>query len=217
MQSWKERVMRLWSSNTRASHSSIGTLSAWVVAGFCALMTGSVVLGNAEESLIYKRITGQVRPAMPMAPLPALSAEEIATVRDWINAGAPMSVEQTSAPAPAKANDSSLLGYGAYQEQRVTDADRQWWAFKKPVRMAAPTVADARWSRNPIDAFVRAKQMEKGRAPAPAADRNTLIRRVYLDLTGLLPSPAEVDAFVKDPSPRAWEKLVDKLLDSKHY
>ena len=258
--------MRLWSSYTRASHSSIGTLSVWVVAGLCALMTGSAVLGqktqretvtavlakcqqchgetvqmshlsmmsrdsilkggdhgagvvpgNAEESLIYKRITGQVRPAMPMAPLPALSAEEIATVRDWINAGAPMSVEQTSAPAPAKANDSSLLVYGAYQERRVTEADRQWWAFKKPVRMAAPTVADARWSRNPIDAFVRAKQMEKELTPAPAADRNTLIRRVYLDLTGLLPSPAEVDAFVKDPSPRAYEDLIDKLLASSHY
>ena len=78
-------------------------------------------------------------------------------------------------------------------------------------------MADARWSKNPIDALVAAKRDEKGLKAAPIADRNILIRRVYLDLIGLLPPPAEVDAFVKDPDPQAYEKLVDKLLDSKHY
>src|SRR5207248_5243691 len=77
--------------------------------------------------------------------------------------------------------------------------------------------ADARWSKNPIDNFVRAAQDAKGLAPAPQADRVTLIRRVYLDLTGLLPSPAEVDAFVADKSPAAYENLVDRLLASPHY
>jgi mono/diheme cytochrome c family protein len=178
----------------------------------------SIVPGNAAGSLLYQRITGEVQPAMPMAPLPKLTAEEIASVKDWINSGAPMADEsKPAAMAAGKADDSSLLVYGSYQERKITDADRQWWSFKKPVRAAAPPVTDPRWSKNAIDAFVKAKLDEKGLTSAPSADRNTLIRRAYLDLVGLLPSPAEVDAFVKDPNPRAYENLVDKLLDSPHY
>ena len=177
----------------------------------------ALVPGNAEDSLIYKRITGQVKPAMPMAPVPALTSEEIAAFRDWINAGAPMSAGPQTAPTPIKADDGSLLSYGNYKERKITDADRQWWAFKKPAATPAPQVSDGRWSKNPIDAFVRAKHEEKGLTPAPVADRNTLIRRAYLDLVGILPTPAEVDAFVKDNSPRAYENLIDKLLASPHY
>ena len=177
----------------------------------------AIVPGNAAESLLYKRITGEVKPAMPMAPIPALTAEEIAAVKEWIDAGAVMSGGQQTTSTASKADDGSLLVFGKYQERRITDADRQWWAFKKPVRSAVPRVADARWNRNPIDGFVKAKQEEKGLSAAPAADRRTLIRRAYLDLVGLLPSPAEVDAFVKDSSPRAYENLVDKLLASPHY
>jgi Protein of unknown function (DUF1553)/Protein of unknown function (DUF1549)/Planctomycete cytochrome C len=180
----------------------------------------AIIPGDAGASLLYQRITGQVQPAMPMAPLPRLTTEEIAAVKEWIDAGAPMAdAPKSAAPAPPSANadDGSLLVYGSYKERKITDADREWWAFKKPVRAAAPPVNDARWSKNPIDAFVKAKLEEKGLTPAPQADRNTLIRRAYLDLVGLLPSPAEVDSFVKDQSPRAYENLVDKLLDSPHY
>jgi cytochrome c551/c552 len=180
----------------------------------------AIVPGNAASSLLYQRITGQVQPAMPMAPVPKLTAEEIATVKDWINSGAPIADEPKPAPAAAVTNakdDKSLLVYGSYEERKITDADRQWWAFKKPVRATVPHMSEARWGQNPIDAFVKAKLDEKGLSPAPAADRNTLIRRAYLDLVGLPPSPAEVDAFVKDPSPDAYNKLVDNLLDSPHY
>ena len=180
----------------------------------------AIVPGKAASSLLYQRITGEVQPAMPMAPVPRLTAEEIAAVKDWIDAGAPLAEESKAAPGAAvssPADDKSLLVFGSYQERKITDADRQWWSFKKPVRAAIPHMTEARWGQNPIDAFVRAKLDEKGLAPAPAADRNTLIRRAYLDLVGLPPSPAEVDAFVQDPSPRAYENLIDKLLDSQHY
>jgi len=180
----------------------------------------AIVPGKAASSLLYQRITGEVQPAMPMAPVPRLTAEEIAAVKDWIDAGAPLTEESKAAPAAtvsSPADDKSLLVFGSYQERKITDADRQWWSFKKPVRAAIPHMTEARWGQNPIDAFVRAKLDEKGLAPAPAADRNTLIRRAYLDLVGLPPSPAEVDAFVQDPSPRAYENLIDKLLDSQHY
>jgi Protein of unknown function (DUF1553)/Protein of unknown function (DUF1549)/Planctomycete cytochrome C len=180
----------------------------------------AIAPGNAAGSLLYQRITGQVQPAMPMAPLPKLTVEEIAAVKEWIDAGAPMA--EASNPGPAavassKADNNSLLVWGSYQERKITDADREWWSFEKPIRAIVPRVNDARWSKNPIDGFVIAKLKEKGLTPAPAADRNTLIRRAYLDLVGLLPSPAEVDEFVKDPSPRAYENLIDKLLDSPRY
>ncbi|MBA0087122.1 MAG: DUF1549 domain-containing protein, partial [Acidobacteria bacterium Pan2503] len=177
----------------------------------------AVIPGNAADSLLYKRITGQEKPQMPMAPVAPLTAEEIRTIKDWINLGAPFADDQKPAAPAATTDDPSLLVYGAYHERKITDADRQWWAFRMPVRPAIPQGKDSGWNGSPIDALVRAKLDQKGLAPAPQADRRTLIRRAYLDLTGLLPSPAEVDSFVKDPSPRAYEKLVDRLLASPHY
>ena len=99
----------------------------------------------------------------------------------------------------------------------ITAADRQWWSLKKPVRPAVPRAREARWNQNPVDGLVKSMLDNKSLTPAPRADRNTLIRRAWLDLTGLLPPPAEVDAFVRDASPRAWENLIDRLLASPHY
>jgi hypothetical protein len=93
----------------------------------------------------------------------------------------------------------------------------QHWAYVKPVRTAPPAVKNRAWVRNPIDAFVAAGQETHGFAPAPEADRVTLIRRLSFDLIGLPPTPDEVTAFVNDRSPDAYEKLVDRLLASKHY
>jgi hypothetical protein len=91
------------------------------------------------------------------------------------------------------------------------------WAFVAPVRPQRPAVEDAQWARNPIDSFILAKLEADGLQPAPEADRRTLIRRVTLDLTGLPPTPAEVEAFAKDRHPQAYEKVVDRLLGSPHY
>jgi hypothetical protein len=94
-----------------------------------------------------------------------------------------------------------------------------WWSFKPVTRPALPklTPADQRRVRNPIDAFVIAKQREQGLGPSAEADRRTLIRRLYFDLTGLPPKPEEVEAFHASRDPRAYEKLVDRLLDSPQY
>jgi hypothetical protein len=116
----------------------------------------AIVPGNAGASPLYQRITGQEQPAMPMAPVPRLTADEIAMVKTWIDAGAPMVDESKSAAAGSTAGDNSLLVYGSYQERKITDTDREWWSFKKPVRAAIPRVSDARWSKNPIDGFVKA-------------------------------------------------------------
>ena len=88
------------------------------------------------------------------------------------------------------------------------------WSFIAPVRPATPTVKNAAWVRNPIDAFILARLEKEGLTPAAEADRRTLARRVSLDLTGLPPAPEAVEAFVNDTDPNAYEKLVDKFLDS---
>ena len=91
------------------------------------------------------------------------------------------------------------------------------WAFIAPRRPALPAVNNASWCVNPIDRFVLARLESEGLTPSPAADRVTLCRRVYLDLIGLPPTPAQVDAFVGDRAPDAYEKLVDRLLANPHY
>jgi mono/diheme cytochrome c family protein len=91
------------------------------------------------------------------------------------------------------------------------------WAFVKPASVAPPAVRQKEWARNPVDAFVLARLEAARLRPSPEADRATLIRRVTLDLTGLLPTPQEVGDFLADTSPGAYEKVVDRLLASPHY
>jgi mono/diheme cytochrome c family protein len=91
------------------------------------------------------------------------------------------------------------------------------WAFSAPQRPAEPVVRAAAWVRNPIDRFVLARLESAALAPAPEADQETLVRRLSLDLTGLPPTPAEVDAFLADGAPGAYERVVDRLLASPHY
>ena len=91
------------------------------------------------------------------------------------------------------------------------------WSLIAPVRGQLPKVRDRAWVRMPIDDFILARLEQSSLKPAPEADRRTLVRRVSLDLTGLPPTPSEVEAFVKDSSPDAYEKLVDRLLASPHY
>ena len=91
------------------------------------------------------------------------------------------------------------------------------WAFTVPQSPAVPAVRNAAWVRNPIDNFVLSRLESEGLQPAPEADRSVLIRRLSIDLTGLPPTPQEVDAFVASTDPMAWEQLVDRLLSSPHY
>ncbi|MBO0720851.1 MAG: DUF1549 domain-containing protein, partial [Blastocatellia bacterium] len=104
--------------------------------------------------------------------------------------------------------------------RRWIDEGAQWhehWAYVAPKRPEPPQVKDSGWVRNPIDNFILARLEKEGLKPSPEAEKFTLLRRVYLDLTGLPPAPAEVDAFLRDKSPDAYEKVVDKLLASPRY
>src|SRR5262249_986898 len=142
--------------------------------------------------------------------LPPLTQQEIAVLKSWIDRASSPTVREgvTAKSAPSVAG---------YKERAITPGDRQWWSFQKPAPHPFPKVTDPQWKTNPIDAFVTYALDKKGLKSAPRADRNTLIRRACLDLTGLLPSPQEVDDFVHDSSPQAYEKLIERLLASPHY
>jgi hypothetical protein len=111
----------------------------------------------------------------------------------------------------AMAGDSRVPG------KPITAEERDHWAFRPPKRTVTPTVKDGGWVRNPIDAFILATLQANGLAPAPDAGRTTLLRRLSFDLTGLPPSPEEIDSFLSDGSAGAYEKVVDRLLASPQY
>jgi len=120
---------------------------------------------------------------------------------------------------PVKSNRRLSAEQKALLERWISEgAEYQThWAFEAPVRPALPQVTTAGWVRNPIDSFVLHRLQLAGLHPSPEADRATLIRRLSIDLVGLPPTPEEVDAFVNDETPQAWESLVDRLMSSPHY
>jgi hypothetical protein len=161
------------------------------------------VPGKPQESLLIKAVRHEDELKMP--PMKKLPKEQIADLTQWILMGAPWPGSEAVAPAPRK------------QEFSISERDRAHWAFQPVKRSSVPTVQNPQWVRNPIDAFILAKLEEKGLSPNSLATRRDLIRRVQYDLTGLPPSPREVEQFVADSSPDAYEKLIDRLLASPRY
>jgi hypothetical protein len=150
--------------------------------------------GNPADSLLLRAIeqTGQLK----MPPAHKLEPDEIASIRRWIELGAQWREEESPASKP-KGSD--------------------WWAFRPVRRVNSPPVKDISWVRNPIDQFILARLEQEHLIPSPEASKETLLRRVSLDLTGLPPPPAQVRDFVADTSPDAYERAVDRLLASPHY
>src|SRR5581483_11079799 len=140
-----------------------------------------------------------------------LSPEQIAAIKKWIDQGAPWGA--VALTAPAKPSPAALA---ALENRTITPEERSYWAFKLPVQAPLPEVDDKALT-NPIDRFLEQARRARGLKAAPPADRYTFVRRAYLDLLGLPPTPAQVDAFVADRSPNAWEHLIDTLLASPHY
>ena len=112
-----------------------------------------------------------------------------------------------------------LAGFALYAAETVTftPAQRSWWAFQPVVKSAVPSVQNKAWVKTPVDSFVLAKLEENKLPPNPPADKLTLLRRATIDLTGLPPTQDEIQQFLADNSPNAWEKVVDRLLASKAY
>jgi mono/diheme cytochrome c family protein len=158
----------------------------------------AITPGKPEESLLVEAINYA---SFEMPPTGQLEENAIATLTKWIEIGAPW-------PKDAEVRAS---------EPKITDADRAWWAFQPVREPAIPDVGDGGWAVNPIDRFIFQKLTENGLAPSREADRLTLIRRASFDLTGLPPTQEEIDAFLSDDSPQAYEAMIDRLLESPRY
>jgi mono/diheme cytochrome c family protein len=168
-----------------------------------------VVPHKPEESRLYKAVMHEGDVDMPDGR-DKLPASDIDIIKRWIEAGGSLAAVPEASRGDAD-EEAKLLA--RREERPITQEERDYWAFKVPVRPAVPGAGD----RNPIDAFLLEKMTAKGLKPAPAADRRTLIRRVYLDMLGLPPSYDEVEAFVNDKAPDAWIKVVERVLASPHY
>ncbi|HEY1786363.1 MAG TPA: DUF1549 domain-containing protein, partial [Pirellulales bacterium] len=165
----------------------------------------SIVPGKIDESYLLDRVgEGEMPPSGKGQPI---SAEQIALLKSWIEAGADWPADRT---------------LSLFELTTAERAGRDWWSLKTPVRPDVPAppaagAAPANWIRTPIDAFVLAELGKHRLQPSGEADRATLIRRATFDLWGLPPKPEEVAAFVADTAPDAYEKLIDRLLASRHY
>jgi hypothetical protein len=156
--------------------------------------------GSPEQSLLYRKLEAkEMPPGQALKPTDA----HLATIKAWIAGG-----------APARYTGGEL---SEDENPPLTEDDLGLWAFRKPARPEPPTVKQADRVRTPVDAFVLARLETKGLSFSADAERTVLLRRVALDLTGLPPAPEEIDRFLADTSPDAWDKLVDRLLDSPHY
>ncbi len=164
--------------------------------------SGPVFKSGDLRSVLLQAIRHEEGMEMP-SDKPKLSAQIIADFEQWVAMGAPHATAGEAIPLLNAATDPQQA--------------RGYWAFQPVKQPAAPRVKNEQWATNPIDRFVLAKLEERQLAPASPASKTDLIRRVFFDVTGLPPSPAEVEAFLADRAPDAYAKMVDRLLASPHY
>jgi hypothetical protein len=165
----------------------------------------AAVAGQPDESLLIEAVGYQGLPQMP--PKGKLSEGEIATLTRWVAMGLPWPDARPEAPT----------GAVAAPPRPITEEQRRFWSFRPVEAVEPPAVKDTAWPRSRIDHFILSALEARGLAPAPPADRRTLIRRATFDLTGLPPTPDEVEAFLEDGTPDAFARVVDRLLASPHY
>ncbi len=158
----------------------------------------AIIPGNHKESYLFERIQSEEMPPDKKK----LSDAQIDTIGRWIEQGAP-----TARPEPAEIGDGLL----------VTEEERAHWSFQPIVRPSVPTVRDETQIQTPIDAFLLARLENEELTFSPPAEKRDLIRRAYFDLTGLPPTPEEVEQFVEDESSEAYDQLIDRLLASHEY
>src|ERR1700730_17738140 len=161
--------------------------------------------GKPEDSRLLQALR-YTNPSLQMPPTGKLPDGVIADFEQWIRSGAP----DPRVDTPASSSPAALKGM-------PIDDGRKWWAFQPVQELPAPSVKDADWPKSKIDSFLLAKLEQKGLKPSPPADARTLVTRAYIDLLGYKPNYDEVEAFVHDTAPGAYEKLVDSLLASPHY
>jgi len=194
---YREKIEPVMKAHCAGCHTGPQAQGGLSVASLADLMKGgkrgpALMPGKSSHSLLMQFVRGERNPRMPIGgkPLPETMVTALAT---------------------------SIDSMAPVLQSQAGGKDHASWVFQPPVDPKVPEPRNAAWVRNPIDAFILAKLEAKGFAPAPAASKRALLRRVYFDLVGLPPTEAETQAFLADASADAYEKLVDKLLNDPRY
>lgn len=195
------------------SHASGKTEGGLVLDSRDALLTGgdtgpAIVPNRPGESLLIKAVS-HLDPNLKMPEKAAkLSDRDIAILSEWVKEGAPWQNTAESGEA---------AGTKRRKPGSIREEDREWWAFQPVKNVTVPSPRTKDFIRNDVDRFINVRLEKENLSPSPEASRLVLIRRATFDLTGLPPTPGEIDAFLADSSTNAYEKLVDRLLASPHY
>ena len=207
---FENKIRPILAENCYDCHNSVDKKKGDMALDYrAALLEADIIVpGKPAESLLIKAI----RHAEDVEPMPSKSPKLanaiVENFEEWIRMGAP----DPRLKKPTKEGLKSEVNWEMVREKR-----KEWWSFQPIIKATPPEASHPEWNRSAIDRFVYAKLKANGLQPQSTASAHTLVRRLHLILTGLPPKPEVVDAFVTDPSEAAYEKLVDKLLASKHY
>lgn len=194
---FQDQVAKIFSSRCLSCHNDEDRQGDFSLQSKSSLLdSGYVLAGDEANSHLLEVITPRAGKAQMPKNAEPLSTAQIAVIRQWIRDGARWTGNERLSPLVVQ--------------------DFQWWSYLPVAARNVPSL-DSSWIRNPVDAFVLNRLNLQGLAPAPEAERTTLIRRLYFDLIGLPPTPEQVKAFVSDSDPLAYENLVERLLSSRHY
>ncbi|MDX1983052.1 MAG: DUF1553 domain-containing protein, partial [Bryobacteraceae bacterium] len=200
---FKSRCIQCHGGKTPAAGLSLHTTADVLKGG----TNGPVVVeGFSERSLLIRRVANHTMP--PPGSGKPLSESEIRAMREWIDRGN---------FSESVITDASERPFTPLEAPAITPEQRQFWAFRKPIAAPVPKVKAQARVRTPIDNFLLAKLESKGLSYSPDAPDLKLMRRAFFDLTGLPPTPSQIAGFVNDTAPGAYERLLDRLLDSPHY
>ena len=216
---FEQKVQPLLTANCNECHGDKKAKGALRLNSRQAMLKGgqqgpAINSAHFEQSLLLEMISykDDDHQMPPKAKLPPALAE---ILTQWVKMGAPWPVG--NAPKGGAGNEPATAETPPKDFASEFSARSDWWAYHPLLRPAVPEVKNKEWAKNPIDSFILAKLEHSGLSPVGPAEKIALIRRAYYDLTGLPPTPAEVDAFVADANPNAYEKLIDRLLESPHY
>ena len=223
--SFESAVLPVLRAHCVSCHGREATVSGLDLRTASLLLEGSengpvVVAGSAAKSKLYQRVADD---SMPPGDALKLLPEQKEVLRQWINtainteinAGINSGIDSGIRAGPV--SNDSIGGKPVEKRWAISEEDRRHWSFQKLARPAVPPTSSGGGARTPIDSFVLAKLEAKQLNFSPEAGRATLLRRTFLDLTGLPPSPAEVRQYLNDDSAGAYEALLERLLASPHF
>ena len=209
---FEKEIQPIFNARCTGCHSSEAPQSGLDLTSLAAALKGGnhgpvISEGFSDKSVLIRQLQSGVMP--PAGAGEPIKKAELELIREWIDAG-------NFADYVAVENPLDH-GFTEAEAPEVTTEDRRYWAFRKPVAAPEPKVKDKGRVQTPIDSFILSALDARGLEPSPPASRQTLLRRAYFDLWGLPPTPEAAQAFIEDARPDAYERLIDRLLDSPRY